>query len=601
MPALSPEHLTLLLANLESDYVPLLPPLLANTQPPAEQAKKNQSRAFSAFTLRHLHGITEKDAAAAVIDDFNDVGIDAIYLHGASQTLYVVQTKLKQGAEFKQDEALAFCQGVRKLLVQDFAGFNDHFVRRQAEIQNALDDCDVIKLVIAHIGSGISGHATTALNELIADPTHGDQRLAGVVEDFDAARIVPALLASRANRRVDVPKFTVHKCSSLSDPRTTYFGYACLSDLIALHVKEQSALFDKNIRLFLGPKTEVSQSIQQTLATKPEHFFYLNNGVTVLCERIESKSTTDKGGKRLKITGFSVINGAQTISSASQFVADNPGADISTARVAITLIHADADGSFGKSVTRARNHQNNVETAHFLALSDEQERLRREIAVLGIQYSYKAEQHDGVVSETKIKASEAVHALALFHRDPRYILWLKNEPSSLLDIVSDRYKALITPQTSAFQVVNAVRFARHVNGLMSVQAQGTGPEILTYRHGAPALGWVLAKRLSHEQSGTKLFKTANIASVLSVPFDELRQTLWEKTDLNRGVSTPLVIYRNQTRTLPIVEQVVLANYQLTADPVVPIKRAERSNRKEAYPEELFHYMISKAPQIGGLV
>jgi hypothetical protein len=602
MPALSPEHLSLLLANLESDYVPLLPALLPNTQPPTEQNKKNQSRAFSAFTLRHLLGITEKDAAKAVIDDFNDVGIDAIYLHGASQTLYLVQTKLKQGAEFKQEEALAFCQGVRKLLVQDFTGFNKHFTDRQAEIQSALDDCESIRLVVAHIGAGISHHATTAMNELIADDTHGDTRLATTILHFDAALIVPALQASRASRRVDVEKFIIYKWATLSDPRTTYFGYALLSDLVALHGKEQSALFDKNIRLFLGPKTEVSQSIQQTLAAKPAHFFYLNNGVTVLCERITAKSTTERGGgKRLKITGFSVINGAQTISSASQFVADNPGADISTARVAITLIHADADGGFGKSVTRARNHQNNVETAHFLALDDEQERLRRELSVLGIQYSYKAELNDGVLSETKIRAPEAIHALALFHRDPRYILWLKNEPSSLLDIASDRYKALITPQTSAFHVVNAVRFARHVNGLMSIQARGTGPEILTYRHGAPALGWVLAKRLSHEQSGTKLFKTANIASVLSAPFDELRQTLWEKTDLSRGVSTPLVIYRNQTRTLPIIEQVALTNYKLTADPVVPIKRAERSNRKEAYPEDLFNYMISKAPQIGGLV
>jgi hypothetical protein len=596
MPALSPEHVTLLLANLESDYVPLLPALMPNTQPLAEQAKKNQSRAFSAFTLRHLLGISEKDAAAAVIDDFNDVGIDAIYLHGPSQTLYIVQTKLKQGAEFKQDEALAFCQGVRKLLVQDFTGFNDHFVRRQAEIQNALDECNAIKLVVAHIGAGISGHASTALSELIADPTHGDQRLAGTVEDFDAARIVPAMQASRANRRVDVPNFVLHKCSHLTDPRTTYFGYACLSDLVALHIREQSALFDKNIRLFLGPATSVSKSIRQTLATKPEHFFYLNNGVTVLCERIDPKSSHG-GGKRLKITGFSVINGAQTISSASQFVADNPAADISSARVAITLIQADADGSFGKSVTRARNHQNNVDTADFLALDDEQERLRRELAVLGIQYSYKASQHDGVVSDTKIKASEAVHALALSHKDPRYILWLKNEPSSLLDIFSDRYKWLITPQTTAFHVVNAVRFARHVNSLMNTQAQGTGPEKLTYKHGAPALGWILAKRVSREQSSTKLFETAKIAAALSLPFDELRQTLWDKTQLTLAGRTPLVIYRNQARTLPIIEQVVLANYQLAADPVIAIKRA-RPNVN--YAEELFDYMISKAPQIGGL-
>jgi hypothetical protein len=74
--------------------------------------------------LRHLLGISEKVASESVIDDFDDVGIDAIYFHGPSQTLYLVQSKFKKGEEFKQDEALAFCQGVRKLLIQDFVGFN---------------------------------------------------------------------------------------------------------------------------------------------------------------------------------------------------------------------------------------------------------------------------------------------------------------------------------------------------------------------------------------------------------------------------------------------------------------------------------------------
>jgi len=597
MPALSAEHQSLLVANLQSDYVPLLPALMPNTKSAEDQAKKNLSRALSAFTLRHHLDMTEKVAAASVIDDFNDLGIDAIYLHGASQTLYLVQTKRKQGAEFKQEEALAFCQGVRKLLVQDFSGFNDHFVRRQAEIESALDSCESIQLVIAHIGAGISHHANTALNELIADETHGDQRLVATVLDFDASRIVPALQASRANRRVDVEKFTIYKCAKLIDPRPTYFGYALLSDLVKLHDKEKSALFDKNIRLFLGPKTEVSQSIQQTLATKPTHFFYLNNGVTVLCERIDPKSNKS-GGQRLKITGFSVINGAQTISSATQFVADNPGADISAARVTITLIQADADGSFGKSVTRARNHQNKVESGDFLALDDEQERLRRELAVLGIHYSYKAEQNDGVVSDTKIRAPEAIHALALFHRDPRYILWLKNEPSSLLDTFSDRYKNLITAHTTPFQIVNAVRFARHVHSQMRDEAEGIGPERLTYKHGAPALAWILAKRVSREQSGTQLLVPSKIPTALSRDFDLLREDLWNKTQQALAGRTPLVIYRNQSRTLPIVEQVMIQSYQLTTDPVIAIKRAMPN---KYYPEDLFDYMISKSPQIGGLV
>lgn len=44
------------------------------------------------------------------------------------------------------------------------------------EIQDAVEKCAHIQLVIAHIGNGMSHHAKTAIDELIADPTHGEDR-----------------------------------------------------------------------------------------------------------------------------------------------------------------------------------------------------------------------------------------------------------------------------------------------------------------------------------------------------------------------------------------------------------------------------------------
>ena len=601
MPALSEEHLALLKINLETDYIPLLPPLLEGNKSADDLHRKNLSRALSAFALRHILNIPEAEAAGAVIDDFNDQGIDAIYLHGPSQILYIVQTKLKAGAEFKQEDALPFCQGARKLLVQEFSGFNAHFTRREAEIADALNECIAIQFVISHIGPGISQHAETAINDLIKDPTHGIEHIKPSVLIFDARNIVPAVQSGRANRRVN-EAIEIYNCHQFDGRPGTYFGYAQVADLVSLYQREGDALFDKNIRLFLGPDTEVSKAIQNTLKTDPAKFFFFNNGITAVCEESEPpRPVHGAKAKRISTKALSIINGAQTVSSASQFAKDNPGIDISPAKVAITLISAGADLDFSKNITRSRNHQNNVDSANFLALDDQQERLRRELAVLGIQYSYKAERHDGVISHTKIKASEAVHALALFTQDPRYALWLKNEPSSMLDIFSERYKILINERTSAFTIANAVRFARYVNGRMRTESIGTGPERLAYNHGAPALGWVLAKRVAVQQSGHQLFDPDKVASVLSAPLDELRNEFWGKTNSSRGNKTPLVIFRSQTHTLPIMEKTMITNYKPEHDKVVAIKQASHPNRDELYPEEIFKYTISKAPQIGGLV
>ena len=317
-------------------------------------------------------------------------------------------------------------------------------------------------------------------------------------------------------------------------------------------------------------------------------------------EHINPKST--KGPtKRLDIKGFSVINGAQTIASSAKFTDDHPSADISAARVMVTVIKASGEGEFGKAVTRARNHQNPVLLANFVALEDEQERLRRDLAHLDIHYIYKAEASDGVVSETRIRADEAIYALAMFHQDPRYITWIKNEPSSLLDTDSSRYKDLFTSNLTAFQLVNSVRFMRYIRARMETEARGYGSEKLTYKHGLYTLAWTIARRIKIERNGTRLFDSSKIRSVLSTPVDGLRQQLWDKTMSTAAYKAPIAIFRSQAATIPILIEVLVENYGLTADAGVAAKRMV-ATAKEDYPQKaLIDYLAQKAPQIEGLV
>src|SRR3546814_15104180 len=76
MAALEPQYMTILKKLLAERFVPFLPPLLGNAKP-GDQASKQLSRAFSAFALHKLLDITPQAAASAVVDDFNDKGVDA--------------------------------------------------------------------------------------------------------------------------------------------------------------------------------------------------------------------------------------------------------------------------------------------------------------------------------------------------------------------------------------------------------------------------------------------------------------------------------------------------------------------------------------------
>ncbi len=97
-----------------------------------------------------------------------------------------------------------------------------------------------------------------------------------------------------------------------------------LFQLVELYNAIGDRLFRNNVRIGLNEMLGVDQSIRETLRTEPEHFWYKNNGITILAERDEFRlrSLDTLVLDRLapeRDPAFSVINGAQTISASAQY------------------------------------------------------------------------------------------------------------------------------------------------------------------------------------------------------------------------------------------------------------------------------------------
>ena len=585
---------------LRSDYVQHLPPLLKPKTPP-EDAVKNLSRGLAAFAISALCDVGSKEAADSVVDDYDDLGLDAVYYHGPSETLYLVQGKLKAGAMFSQDEANAFVQGIRKLISQDFSGFNGHVLKRQTAIEGAVESCSRIELVVVHVGAGLSHHASLALQQLLDDETHGEERFAPTVIDFDAARIVAQIQQGQAYPRVD-GEIVLKAAGYRLEKRKTYIGFVSVADLVKFHQAHGKALYAKNIRQHLGLNSDANKAIRNTLGTSPDEFEYLNNGVSILADRIDPKNNSKKAGKRLRLTGMSIINGAQTVGSSASFVADNPTVDISNAAVHATVIQADNDVDFSKKVTRARNLQNPVLSQNFAALDDQQERLRCELGLLGFQYVYKPEGFEGAADPRRISIEEAAQALAMVQADPRFPVYLKKEPGQLLLVEGAPYKALFTNDLTAYRLANAVLFSRYVNARMVAEAAGksAGPEKLAYKHGTFALGFVLAKSLEGVMASASIIELSKLESQLSIPFDGARQSYWNAMQKRTPYKGPLAILRNLGDALPVFKDTMIAHYGLGADPaIIPLQAKVTAG--EPYPQKaLFDFLSAKAPQIGNI-
>jgi len=378
MTALPKEFMGALKGILEQRYVSDLPDLLVDKGP--EQNKNKQlSRAFSAFVLQHILDVPAHEAAKSVVDDFDDNGIDAIYYHEKTETLYLVQSKLKASESFKQEDVQAFVEGIRLLIKQKFDNFNANVQSRRLQIQAALDSCNNIKLVVAFTGDGISNHALDALERLTSDDDLQEERFDSQIITYNSEKIIESLRSERACKQVN-DQIKLKGYQKINEQRDVYYGVAKLSDLAALHEKYEKDLYEKNIRYYLGSsQSNVNQSIRSTLGDNPQDFLFLNNGVTALSEIVDPKSTV-AGYRNINVRGFSIINGAQTVATAAEYIKNNPKSDLSSAKVMLTIIKANAADDFSKKITKARNHQNPVLSAHFAALDDNQERLRQDIA-----------------------------------------------------------------------------------------------------------------------------------------------------------------------------------------------------------------------------
>ena len=100
---------------------------------------------------------------------------------------------------------------------------------------------------------------------------------------------------------------------------------AKLYDLVELYNFKGDALFSDNVRFQIADKLDVDKEIEKTLWEEPDKFWLYNNGITLLVDKacIDTKKQRIINIKVSPSDKISVINGAQTISAASNFFYSN--------------------------------------------------------------------------------------------------------------------------------------------------------------------------------------------------------------------------------------------------------------------------------------
>ncbi|MCL4771197.1 MAG: AIPR family protein, partial [Burkholderiaceae bacterium] len=373
-----------------------------------------------------------------------------------------------------------------------WSAFSTKFKNRQAEIDQVLLKPDVsVVVAVAFTGDNKLGdECQEVLQQFQQDQNSAGEFLETKILDLKALHRI-FRTATLANQ---LP-FTgmLLDWGQINEPHQGVYGRICCEELAKLYLDVGEALFEPNIRSFLGDG-EVNNQIFTTLTTKPEDFWYLNNGVTGICNKF-SKTALGGGDNRqagaFVFHGIQFVNGAQTIGSIARAYQK------SASKVAKAFVHfkvISLEGTplgFTDTVTLATNKQNKVEEKDFLTLDPDQNRIKVELLAQGIQYIFRS--GESVIEATKgFDVTEAMIALACASPDISNAVLAKRNMGMLLDRKSSAYQAVFNSSVKGTHVWGLVQAARAfdsaLQGLLSKASSQRQKQILT--HGNRVLLWL---------------------------------------------------------------------------------------------------------------
>lgn len=444
---------------------------------PETQEVTRLTRGLGAFALVELMGADPKAAAAAVTDGYKDNGIDALAIDTDNSIIYLVQSKWSQNGKGSPllGDVHKFIQGFRDLVNAEFGRFNEKVQAKEPELFQALNDPNVrFVLVLAHSGQeGLSEPAEMAIKDLLAEINDPIDTASFTM--LTQAELHSFLITGIHGKAPDL-SVTLYDWGSTEEPYAAYYGQVDASAVAEWWKKYNVKLFRQNLRQFLGD-SDVNASIIQTLGGEPSRFWYFNNGITVLCEKVSKTplgATSRKSGTFV-FEGISVVNGAQTVGCIGRAVVDHPD-QVADARVSIRFISLEnCPPDFAEEVTRATNTQNRVGPREFVALDSEQERLATELALDGKRYAIKSGE-SAPQPESGCTVVEATVALACAQPDSDVAVQAKREIGRLWagaesDIKNTQYHTLFGPQLTGDQLWKTVLVLRKVDEALDAERQ----------------------------------------------------------------------------------------------------------------------------------
>lgn len=471
---------------------------------------KVTTRCLAAYAVMITANCSCREAALSIIDGGDDNGIDAIYYSPISHQMVLVQSKFNQTGSGEPDSASVskFCVGIRDLINSKFDRFNKKVQDRTSLIKQAILDYEtryLIVLIDTCMAKSLADHSMRQINDLLSDLNNtGDDSSEDIVvfERYNQSKVHSSLAQKSGNVPIDI-EIGLNQWGLISEPYKAFYGTVSGVEIADWWTKYKNRLFDKNIRQVLG-RTDVNDEIDKTIKESPSSFWFYNNGITVIADKID-KAIAGGNNRDLgtfKLSNIAIVNGAQTVSTIGKYALQNSNDNekLEDVKVLVRMIQLSGtpDG-FGNNVTKSNNRQNRIENRDFVSQDPEQIRLKSELWIDGIEYNIMRAEKEVSNSAGSFGLTDATSALACASTKVPLTVQAKSGIGKFFENL-DRgiYKELFNKGTECYYVYNCVQVMRVIEKILAEKISSlerkSGKDFLLLVHGNRMIEMFVFKR-----------------------------------------------------------------------------------------------------------
>lgn len=383
---------------------------------------KKDEWAFNYWVLDKIFFEDEEIIESKIID-YKDYGIDAYECFEDTKEVYLIQNKY-----YSESTAITADYVENDFLCRSIGALENGTFKRSTELQSFFnkykDDSDFTVYLQLFVTNNI--HSSEADEYIKKFNLDHPKYIAKIfyLDDIEE-RYYNEVKENKKNLTVSISSINngtilninnaAYKLANVIDAKYVFTPVVSVFKMYEAAIKDGYPIFDKNIREYLGNRG-VNKNIYNTLINQEDrkNFFYYNNGITIICDKIDSPITKAQANSNLSVSfnihNPQIVNGCQTVNSIYEVLKNiNPSELYSQFKDTFVMLKilqidrkSDDQQVLYRNIVKFNNSQNSIDEKTFVSNNGIFSRLQTEFENKGFLLLIKQSDKNKYTNKYKV-------------------------------------------------------------------------------------------------------------------------------------------------------------------------------------------------------